>query len=52
MQYFEVFTQANSMMGFGSKKLIKSLYVEPSGLIKIKGSPYENKVEFFLRNVH
>ena len=51
-QHFEVYTQANSMMGFGIKKLNKNLFIEPSGLVIIKGSPYEKVFEFFLRNVY
>jgi len=34
------------MMGFGTKRLNKTLFVEPNGAIRIKGNPYEKSVEF------
>lgn len=40
------------MMGWGTKKLLKTLFIDPSGTIKIKGNPYEKVVDFTIRNLY
>jgi len=51
-ELFEVFTISNSMMGLGTKRNNKCLCVQPSGLILIKGTPYEKIQKINLMEIY